>query len=374
MIRRPPTSPRLSVTPHQPEPERRRAVAAALLGWFTRNRRDLPWRQTRDPYAIWVSEAMLQQTQVSTVVPYFERWMARFPNLATLATASEADALREWQGLGYYSRARRLLEGARLVLRDHHGSLPGNAEGLSALPGVGRYTAGAIASIAFGEATPVVDGNVVRVLTRLQGLRGDPTRAPLKEDLWRLASRLVSRQSPGDFNQAVMELGATVCSPRNPNCEACPLNALCYAHARSIEAELPELPRRPPPTPITMTAAIVERGERLLLVQNPRSAARWASLWMFPTVEHSSEESSCDAARRALRELVGSQAEAVDSTEVVVHHTLTRFRVTLRAVRCRLRRGARPRAISVEAVCWADRAELSRLPIPAAQRRLLNAL
>lgn len=316
---------------------------------------------------------MLQQTQVATVVPYFERWMTRYPTLTALAAATEAEVLKSWQGLGYYSRARRLLEGARLVVRDHHGSLPRTAAELARLPGVGRYTAGAIASVAFGEPAPIVDGNVVRVLTRLEGLRGDPTRSPLRGRLWQLAEELVPHDAPGDFNQGMMELGATVCSPKHPRCEVCPLSAVCRAHAHGIETKLPELPPRPAPTPVAMAAAIVERDGRLLVVQSPDSAMRWAGLWMFPTIEHPGEEPSTEAAVRALRTLVGCDGIAVGRASVL-RHAITRFRVTLTGVHCRLLPRARPRALGVEAVRWVNRPDLNDLALPTPQRRLASSL
>ena len=195
-------------------------IAPALLGWYDRERRDLPWRRTRDPYAVWVSEVMLQQTRVATVVDYYTRFMHRFPSLQALAEAAEDDVLKIWQGLGYYRRARALLAGARAVVAKHAGRLPAEPARLRELPGVGPYTAGAIASIAFGVREPVVDGNVTRVLCRLYALAGDPERAPLPQRIRRLASELVPAKRPGDFNQALMELGATLCTPRAPDCSA----------------------------------------------------------------------------------------------------------------------------------------------------------
>src|SRR5205823_775886 len=191
----------------------------ALRRWYRAAARDLPWRRTRDPYAIWVSEVMLQQTQVATVRPYYERWMQRFPTVTDLAAAGEEDVLQVWAGLGYYSRARALLRGAREVVARHGGQVPRRTEDLKALPGIGPYTAGAIASIAFGLREPVVDGNVTRVLCRIFGLRGDPNAGQLRSELWRLAALLVPPRAPGEFNSALMELGATVCRPGKPDCE-----------------------------------------------------------------------------------------------------------------------------------------------------------
>ena len=223
---------------------------------------------------MWVSEVMLQQTQVATVLRYFTAWMQRFPDVRALARAREADVLHAWQGLGYYSRARRLQEGARVVLERHAGRLPRDHAALLALPGIGEYSAGAIASIAFGEPKPLVDGNVIRVLTRHFGLRGDPGKAPLKRGLWDLAAELVPHDRPGDFNQALMELGATVCTPKAPACGACPLEKLCGARQRGWEEQLPELAKKKKSTAVQMVAAVVERRGRYLVTRVPDGAPR----------------------------------------------------------------------------------------------------
>jgi A/G-specific adenine glycosylase len=343
-----------------------------LLAWFDRHRRDLPWRRTRDPYRIWVSEVMLQQTQVGTVLPYYERWMARFPTLARLARASEDEVLGVWAGLGYYSRARRLLAGARAVAQERAGQLPKTAAELRRFPGIGEYTAGAIASIAFGQTEPVVDGNVRRVLCRLFGLRGDPTRGPLARRLGELAGQLVPALRPGDHNQALMELGATVCTPDRPDCARCPLAQGCVAKQRGLAAVLPELPQRPRPTPLHMVAAILERRGRLLVVKLPEGASRWAGLWQFPSSEVGKTETAEGAAARTLEELVGLTATAHEHF-MRVRQAVTRYRVTLDAYRCRAERGS-ARALGVAEVAWQAQRELEGLAMPAAHRRLARAL
>jgi A/G-specific adenine glycosylase len=223
-------------------------LSEELIAWYEARRRDLPWRRTRDPYAIWVSEVMLQQTRVLTVLGYYERWMARFPTVSALADAEDDDVLHAWQGLGYYSRARRLLSGARAVAERHGGQLPSDVQALLALPGIGPYSAGAIASIAFGLPEPIVDGNVVRVLCRLFALAGDPARAPLKAELWRIARELVPKDKPSEFNQSLMELGATICTPSSPRCALCPVAKHCRALAQGKQRELPQLANRKAPT------------------------------------------------------------------------------------------------------------------------------
>jgi A/G-specific adenine glycosylase len=341
-----------------------------LLAWYRRHRRDLPWRRTRDPYAVWVSEVMLQQTQVATVLPYFERWMQRFPSVCALAAASDHDVLREWEGLGYYSRARRLLAGARAVMESHAGRLPDDVDQLRALPGIGPYSAGAIASIGFGRREPVVDGNVVRVLCRLFGLRGDPARAPLKGELWRIARALVPEDAAGDHNQALMELGATLCAPRSPSCDACPVASECAARARGWAAELPELAKRAKPELVHAVAGVVAERGRVLLVKLPEAAPRWAGLWQFPTLEVAAGDGVESALRRALREQAGLAIEA-GALLTVVRHTVTRFRITLDAFSCRKLGNPAPAHL---AVVWKRPGELADLPMASPQRRIAEHL
>jgi A/G-specific adenine glycosylase len=347
-------------------------LSIPLLRWYDRHRRSLPWRDTRDPYAIWVSEIMLQQTQVKTVIPYFERWMARFPTVSALAAADDDDVLHTWQGLGYYSRARSLKRAAEVVLDRHQGELPRAPEDLRALPGIGPYSAGAIASIAFGERVPIVDGNVIRVLTRLFALRGDPTRAPLKAELWRRAGELVTEERPGDFNQALMELGATVCTPEAPRCEACPLASACEGRARGIAAELPDLPPRAKPTEVAMAAAVVMRRGRVLVVKRAADAERWASMWQFPAVELQAGEAPQSGAERAASELLRAR---VESGELLgsVRHSVTRYRIRLSAYCCRIGKGEaiEPRIGNTRFVAPV---ELERLAMPAAHRRIARLL
>jgi A/G-specific adenine glycosylase len=346
------------------------------LAWYAKRKRALPWRRSLDPYAVWVSEMMLQQTQVATVIPYFDRWMERFPDVATLSSAAESDVLHAWQGLGYYSRARNLRRAATTIVQRHAGKLPASVEELRALPGIGPYSAGAIASIAFGKHEPLVDGNVIRVLTRLFARRGDPSRAPLKAELWELAGSLVrsleAQASPGDFNQALMELGATVCTPRAPRCELCPLHAHCAAAAQNLVATLPELRVRQKPTLVHMVAAIVPRGPRVLLVRQPAHATRWAGMWLFPNVELSASETAKAASQRALSNTTRLLANPVELL-CVVRHTVTRFRITLEVYRMSAARGRVRPATGLE-LGWYTPAELTALAMPAAHRVIANRL
>lgn len=344
------------------------SIRERLLVWYESQKRDLPWRRTRDPYAIWVSEVMLQQTQVKTVLGYYERWMQRFPTVDALAGADEADVLHAWQGLGYYSRARRLLAGARAVSERHAGELPRSVEQLLELPGIGPYSAGAIASIAFGQPEPIVDGNVVRVLCRLFALRGDPAKAPLKSELWRLARQLVPSDRPGELNQSLMELGATLCSPSSPRCPECPVRGQCLGLAQGVERELPELAKRKPPTEVQTAAAYVCEGDRVLLRQLPADAPRWAGLWVLPFAELTPGETPSAAAVRALSEL-GVQGVA-QSVVQKAQHTITRFRITLHVVSCTLG----PRSTLPSGSGLFSFEQIVRLALPSVHSRLFKVL
>ncbi|MCK6537500.1 MAG: A/G-specific adenine glycosylase [Polyangiaceae bacterium] len=332
-----------------------------LLTWYRTHARDLPWRRTRDPYAIWVSEVMLQQTQVATVIPYFERWMQRFPDVSALARAELDDVLHAWQGLGYYSRARSLREAARVVEREHGGRLPRSVPALCQLPGVGRYTAGAIASIAHGTRAPIVDGNVERVLCRLYGLDGDPKKRPLAAELWRLAEALVPERRARDFNQALMDLGATLCTPKAPACERCPWRGPCVARGSNRQGELPARSARPRTTAVRVAAAVVERGGRWLVKQVPEGAPRWAGLWCFPHADRARAE----AAERALGRALGTRVTTSEHLRTY-KHSITRFRITLDVYRCST--PARPEGR------WLTPAQLLALAMPAVHRRIAETL
>lgn len=316
---------------------------------------------------------MLQQTQVATVLRYFSDWMRRFPSVQALARAPEDEVLHAWQGLGYYSRARRLHAGARAVVERHAGELPRDHAALLELPGIGAYSAGAIASIAFGEQRPLVDGNVVRVLARHFGLRGDPGKRPLRTQLWDLADELVPADRPGDFNQALMELGATVCTPRAPACETCPLRADCVARREGNVEALPELPARPKPTRVRAVAVAVREGERVLLVQLPATAPRWAGLWTFPHVELTARETSQAGAERAAREQVGAEVR-VGRRVTRLEHTITRFRIALELFEATFAVDTRARKTRSARFVRADAAEFRALAMPTPHRKLAAAL
>ncbi len=268
----PPRTPNLD-----PAPMRR-----ALHAWYGQAKRDLPWRRTRDPYAIWVSEIMLQQTRVEVVAPYYERFLQRFPDVAALARAPIEDVLHAWSGLGYYRRARHLHAAAQQVVADHEGCVPAAPGALEALPGIGRYTAGAIRSIAFGEPAPILDGNVTRVFARVYGLDAPVESAAMRASLWKLAAAWVDGDTPSETNQGLMELGATVCTAVAPACERCPLAGACDAYHTGRVTTLPRPKVRPPARRVAMIAAIVRRRGRVLLVQR-QSGALLEAFWELPT-------------------------------------------------------------------------------------------
>ena len=346
--------------------------ATALIEWYDKEKRSLPWRDTRDPYRIWVSEVMLQQTQVATVLGYYQRWMQRFPAIEALAVADEADVLRAWEGLGYYSRARNLQRAARHVVAEHAGSVPRTVPELLRLPGIGPYSAGAIASIAFGADEPVVDGNIVRVLTRAFGLSGDPKRAPLAKRLWTLARSLIPPGRARDFNQALMELGATCCTPRAPRCSACPVAQSCVALAQDRVLEYPESAPRPRPTEVKRAAALIRRGGRVLVVQAPEAAPRWAGMWQFPDAEISEVESSPTELSRSISASTGLDI-AVGALVASVRHQVTRFRISIQVYSCTAGSG-RARPLEYGAVRWCSPADLAALAMPAAHRRIARTV
>ncbi|HEX4794150.1 MAG TPA: A/G-specific adenine glycosylase [Humisphaera sp.] len=259
-----------------------------LLAWYSGNQRDLPWRAAGsaqlDPYHVLVSETMLQQTQVATVIPYYHRFLERFPNPAALAEADEQQVLRLWQGLGYYSRARNLRRAAQRIVAEHGGKVPDRLDQLLMLPGVGRYTAGAVASIAFGKRAPILDGNVQRVLCRLDAIRGDPRERTVNQTLWNRAEEILPQKGVGDFNSALMELGATVCTPRGPRCLTCPVKDHCAASAKGVQEQIPP-PRKAKQIPLVLrqTYCIQNRGR--WLIEQRSATGRWAGMWQFVTID-----------------------------------------------------------------------------------------
>ncbi|MBY0522585.1 MAG: A/G-specific adenine glycosylase [Gemmataceae bacterium] len=342
-----------------------------LLRWFAENQRALPWRHDRDPYRIWVSEVMLQQTQVATVVPYFERFLAAFPTLQALAAADEQDVLRLWEGLGYYRRARDLHRAARQLVLEHNGDLPDDPDVWRGLSGVGRYMVGAILSQAFDRRLPIVEANSLRVLCRFFGQTGDPRRGPGQRWLWETAEDILPRTRVGEFNQAVMELGALVCTPAKPRCGKCPLASMCVARKQGLQETIPVPPTKPKVIEVREVAVVIRHGERVLLVQRP-GTGRWARMWEFPHGALRAKEAPDDAALRLARELTSLGVEVTDEMETV-RHGVTHHRITMICLGARKRNGAFRSGFYVDSR-WLTPAELGPYPISAPQRLLARRL
>ncbi|MFO7172476.1 MAG: A/G-specific adenine glycosylase [Bacillota bacterium] len=346
-------------------------LTEALLQWYRRHRRDLPWRQTRDPYRIWVSEVMLQQTRVETVIPYYLRWLERFPTVADLAAAPEEEVLKAWEGLGYYSRARNLHRAAREVVARYGGAIPDDPEAFARLPGVGRYTAGAVMSIAFGRPLPAVDGNVLRVMSRLFAVDEPITRPGTRRRVEALVAGFIPADAAGDFNQALMELGATLCLPGAPDCPRCPVAAWCRARAEGRQQELPRREAKAPPRPETVLAGVIEDGGRYLLARRPR-AGLLGGLWEFPSVPFAGGAAPEAALAEGLRQRLGV-AVAVGGLLTRVEHVFSHRRWDLLAFRCTLAPGS-PRPEDREDLRWLSPRELGAVPLPAAFQKVAAAL
>jgi A/G-specific adenine glycosylase len=379
-------------------------LVARLLDWFSANARDLPWRRTRDPYAIWVSEIMLQQTQVKTVLPYWERWMRELPTIESVAAASADKIHKLWEGLGYYTRVRNLQNAAKIILEKHSGKFPKNFDDVLALPGIGRYTAGAICSIAFNQPTPILDGNVIRVLTRIFGIGENPKAKETNAHLWRLAGDLVwnskfktknSRLCCSHLNQSLMELGALICTPRNPQCKICPVKKLCIAFKENRIEELPNLGKRELAIARHFVAFVIERNGKLLVRQRTAGIVN-AHLWEFPNTEIGAR--LCEPQSTRLRNLNG-ETPITNSLRIgcgskdprskfladvaqrtlgftpkelqpfcTIKHSITRYRITLEAFRINSGGITRSPKIGI----WKTPAQLQRLAFSSAHKRILN--
>lgn len=304
--------------------------AERLLAWYHQNKRDLPWRGHPDPYAVWVSEIMLQQTRVEAVVPYFLRWMQHFPTLAALAEAPEREVLKLWEGMGYYARARNLRKAAQVVLQEYGGKLPSDLAELRKLPGIGRYTAGAIASMAFGLDEAALDGNIRRVLARVFDV-AEPADSPRgAAQLWKLAEKHLPKGQAADYNQALMDLGATICIAANPRCQVCPVNRMCKARRLGVQTERPVLRKKGAVPHRVVAAAIITRGRSVLLAQRP-STGLLGGMWEFPNGRV--KGSPANKVARVVREHYGPEIECGEPVGVV-QHTYSHFSVEVHAFRC----------------------------------------
>ncbi|HTL17172.1 MAG TPA: A/G-specific adenine glycosylase [Patescibacteria group bacterium] len=360
-------------------------IVPMLLVWFEKNARDLPWRRTSNPYAIWVSEIMLQQTQVKTVVRYWGRWMKALPTLAALAEAQPQHVHKLWEGLGYYTRVRNLQQAARLVVTEHGGKFPKEFEQVLQLPGIGRYTAGAICSIAFDQACPILDGNVIRVLTRLFGIDGDPKGKKVNAKLWDLARSLVEAADeigrgaiadagkPGrkfrhgfcsQLNQSLMELGALVCTPRQPNCEACPLRQWCRARKQGRTEELPALATRARTTKRRFVAFVAARNGKFLVRQRPAGVVN-SLLWEFPNIEVENHDGEPGVAARKTFGIAPTGLKEL----CTIHHSITRYRIRMDVYQFA---AGKARGVQCEGGNWLAPEDLRRLPFASAHKQVLD--
>ncbi|NCA82526.1 MAG: A/G-specific adenine glycosylase [Opitutae bacterium] len=355
-------------------PSFRAAVRRRLLPWFANNARDLPWRaEPRPPYAVWISEIMLQQTRVDTVLPYFRRFLARFPDPAALAAAPLRDVLKLWEGLGYYARARQIHKTAHLLVRDHGGKLPADPAQLAALPGFGPYTSAAVASFAFGHPLAVLDGNVIRVFARLLALPDDVGRPATKKKLQLLADALLLRDRPGTVNEAWMELGALVCTPRNPRCPACPLRAVCRAATLKTPEAYPKKKKKMKvPHKIVGAAVILNAKNQILIAQRQAEGGMLAGLWEFPGGKIAEGETMPQCIARELKEEMGIAIE-VGPHLVTVPHAYTHFTIELHAHFARIQTG-RPRHIECADHAWVTRDQFDSYPFSKADLDIIRAL
>lgn len=348
-------------------------VRTRLLAWYAQNARELPWRENRDPYRVWVSEVMLQQTQVETVKPYFARFMAEFPSVQALARAPEQRVLQMWEGLGYYRRARGLHAAAKRIVAEHAGRMPEEVAELRKLPGIGRYTAGAIASIAFDRAAPILEANTIRLFTRLTAYRGDATSSRGQADLWRVAEELLPRTRVSDFNQALMELGALVCTPREPACGQCPLAKLCRANTEGLLDELGPTTKKLEFTDLREAAVVVHNRDRVLLRRCGENE-RWAGLWDFPRFELESEGPlfAEQELSHKVAELTGVRCQPQGLIKTL-KHGVTRYRITLECYRAQ-RTGGRLSPTEDSPVRWVRVDQLAELPLSVTGRKLARLI
>ena len=378
----------------------RRRVRSRVLRWYDQNGRKLPWRETSDPYRIWISEIMLQQTTVAAVIPYFDRFLQAFPTVESLAAAEQEHVLRLWEGLGYYSRARNLHRAANVIVDENQGQFPESAELLRALPGIGPYTAGAIASFAFDEPAPILEANTLRLFSRLIELDSDPQATAGNKLLWKFAAWIVSRKRPADFNQAVMDIGSQICTPEDPDCMNCPLMASCKAYEAGRQAELPVRKEKVKFTDVTEVSIALQNQDRFLLRQRQESE-RWAGMWDFVRFEVAAEDVRTlsfptkrkrrssdargqkslfdgpvtltplpDTIRSELAQRTGlNLAECQPRTEI--RHVVTRYKIRLLCLSCEVDGDGIGRHPELE---WFDAAELADLPLSTSARRFADLL
>jgi A/G-specific adenine glycosylase len=350
-----------------------RSFRRRLPAWFERHARKLPWRRNRDPYSVWVSEIMLQQTQVATVIGYFDRFLTAFPTIAALAAADEHAVLRLWEGLGYYRRARQLQKAAQLIVAEHGGTFPRDPEVVRRLPGIGRYTAGAVLSIAFDARAPILEANTLRLLSRLLAFDGDPRSTAGQRLLWAMADAVLPQRGSGCMNQALMELGSLLCTPRAPQCDVCPVAMLCRANQQGRQLEIPRPPAKRAIEAVREAAVLVRRRGRVLLLRWPEGR-RFARLWDFPRFPLEAARSA-DVQREMAEKVLALTGAviAVDRHVKTLTHGVTRFRITLECYECTYLSQGTKTATALE-TRWLRPAELEAYPLSSTGRKLARLL
>ena len=346
-----------------------------LRKWYAQNARDLAWRKNQDPYRVWLSEIMLQQTQVTTVIPYFERFTTRFPTVRHLAEADESEVLRLWEGLGYYRRARQLHAAAQKIVEQHGGQFPSDRNDVHALPGVGRYTAGAILSIALGQPEPILEANTIRLFARLLAFEGPTHDKQGQGLLWAMAEVIVTRHEPGIINQALMELGSEVCGNGTPRCEKCPVRSLCRGYEKGIQADLPRKREKPEFEHRTEVAVVLRRNGQILLLQQPEGG-RWAGLWDFPRFQVFSENPTNlrQEIIQSVHQKTGLTIELGEHLKTI-RHGVTRYKITLQCYDSTAASGRlRIKKIADEQHAWLTSDKLDSYPLSTTGRKIAKLL
>ena len=355
--------------PHRDLPDAawKKKFRRQLMAWYKRHARDLPWRRTRHPYHIWISEIMLQQTQVATVIPYFQRFIAAFPTIPDLATAPEEEVLKYWEGLGYYRRARQLHRAAKQIVDLHQGEFPDDVESVAALPGVGRYTQGAVLSIAFDQRLPILEANTIRLHSRLLAYDGATTSAAGQSLLWHFAESILPRREVGQFNQALMEMGGAICTPQEPKCLLCPVAAICPTRAQGRQAEIPQPKKKLRYEELAETAVVVFKNKQILL-RRCQEGERWAGLWDFPRFETAAGSGS--HAESKVAQLTGIDCE-IGEHLTTLKHGVTKYRITLSCKLAKYRGGRRKRDVEL---AWVKVTDLPDYPLSVTGRKIAKLL
>jgi len=347
--------------------------ATSLTNWYNANKRDLPWRKTPTPYHTLICEFMSQQTQINTLIPYYERWVKKYPNVSDVAIASEDDVLKSWEGLGYYSRARNLHKTCQIISKKYGGMVPKDPNALQALPGIGPYIAAAIASIAYEVPISVVDGNVLRVMTRLFGLPDDIGKEKTKKNIQHRLNQVIKTTTPSEFNQGIMELGATVCTPKTPECQHCPIQNVCYAKNMAQIEKFPVKQKKPPTPHYTIVVGVIQRNDGKILITKRKKDQLLAGLWEFPGGKVNDAETLEEATLREIKEEVNLDASIVHFL-CKVKHAYSHFKITLHAHLCRVSNHASLQLKSADDYQWVAPSELTNFAFPKANKVIIEHL